>query len=311
MNYQEIINSNKNKTNKAKALFELGYTRRQVADLVLGGNYGFAQNIYVKWVASTAQVMATGCSETSSPFAFLFNRTYGIEIEAFGIQRTVLGAALNAAGINCTVEQYNHTTRATWKLVTDSSINGQNGFELVSPVLSGAEGLAQLKKVCEVLKRLNAKINKSCGLHVHIGCGDLSLTQVKNLIFNYATLEQHIDAAMPESRRSNSYCKSISPIIETKKAAINRASETNVLVSTVCPQRYYKVNLQSLTRQQTIEFRQHSGSIEFDKISNWVLFCSRLVGISEIKRVNSFEEFCDTDLLTYLAARKQKFAGGR
>ena len=41
--------------------------------------------------------------------------------------------------------------------------------------------------------------------------------------------------------------------------------------------RYYKVNLQSLSRYGTIEFRQHNGTIDAEKILNWVSFCTQFV----------------------------------
>lgn len=42
------------KTNKMKQLFELGLTRKQIAEL-LGVNYGFAHNVYVGIIESVAE----------------------------------------------------------------------------------------------------------------------------------------------------------------------------------------------------------------------------------------------------------------
>lgn len=45
MNEQEILSASITKAEKARRLFDLGYSRKQVADLVCGGNYGWAYNI--------------------------------------------------------------------------------------------------------------------------------------------------------------------------------------------------------------------------------------------------------------------------
>ena len=43
-----ILNQSITKTAKIQQLLLLGLTRRQVADLVTNGNYGFVQNVYKK-----------------------------------------------------------------------------------------------------------------------------------------------------------------------------------------------------------------------------------------------------------------------
>ena len=38
-----------------------------------------------------------------------------------------------------------------------------------------------------------------------------------------------------------------------------------------------KVNLEAYSRHRTVEFRQHSGTINFTKIENWVRFLGRMI----------------------------------
>ena len=59
--------------------------------------------------------------------------------------------------------------------MTDSSLNGNDTFELVSPILVGEAGLRELEKVCWVLDLCDVKVNESCGLHVHIDAAGFSM----------------------------------------------------------------------------------------------------------------------------------------
>lgn len=213
-----------------------------------------------------------------------FRSRFGIELEIVHRNQRQLRDAIRSRGIACEIEGYNHSTRCHWKIVSDASVNG--GYELVSPVLKGQSGLDEVKAVCEALSEVGALINKSCGFHAHFGTDDFkeSISVWRNLYINYATLEEDIDAFMPPSRRRNTYCASLKvrgwrekmenarTLVELEKAITKR-------------NRYFKLNSQSYWRHGTVEFRQHSGTIEFDKIRNWLLFCARLVELSKRERL--------------------------
>merc|ERR1719491_1632610 len=107
-----------------------------------------------------------------------------------------------------------------------------------------------------------------------------------------------MDTFMPPSRRSGSdesrFFKSnrtsVSNAVVTDRydngnAATNRQchdllaqdDSINHLVSTMNTDgRYYKLNLTNLAtgRQPTLEFRQHSATMSYDKVSAWVRFCT-------------------------------------
>ena len=85
------------------------------------------------------------------------DRTFGVELEFLfgtgsGAARNMQAVAthLRAAGLNLTsVGTYTHAVGNGWQLVPDGSVYG--GAELVSPILSGADGLAQVRKASEGL----------------------------------------------------------------------------------------------------------------------------------------------------------------
>ena len=213
------------------------------------------------------------------------NRKFGVEIEAYGVSKTTLARELRLAGIDCVVEGYNHTTKNYWKVVSDCSLEGNETFELVSPILNGENGLAQIEKVCSVLTRLGAKVNKSCGLHVHIDARDMDASKLKNVCKMWMKYESCFDSILPASRRENVYCKGIRNKFLTLDAAFEAIDSTNTAggLTTVMNKsgystsRYHKLNLESLGRHGTIEFRQHSGTVDAEKINNWVMLVGGFV----------------------------------
>jgi hypothetical protein len=199
-----------------------------------------------------------------------FNKTFGIELEIAGISQAQALEALNSAGINAKSEYYTHEARGYWKLVDDSSV--RDGFEVVSPILHGQVGLEEALKAAKALDEAGTRVNKTCGFHAYFDANNLSIEEIRTIATRYATFEDEIDAFMPNSRRAdnNTYCKS------TKNIFLHNSSFTNAdnITDMVNAQgsRYFKLNLQSYSRHHTIEFRQHSGTINTAKIENWLCF---------------------------------------
>jgi hypothetical protein len=306
MTTQEILTSNLTKTAKAYRLFDLGFTRRQVADMLMAGNVGFAYNVWKKWNASQTHNI------TSLPFEFTFGRTFGIELEVYGASRDRILSEMRRLGIQVEGETYNHNTRNHWKIVTDASITGGNGNEIVSPVLSGIEGIEQVKKVCLALNRAGAKVNTSCGFH--FGANDLSMENFKNLFVSYIEIEIKMDEIMPQSRRgnNNTYCKSLTSIASSKAAAITKiknATTINQMSTAFSGSRYFKLNIQSFQRHGTVEFRQHSGTTQFSKVKNWILICARLIEYAKQYGVtNNLNHFLNESLQDYMGDRAADLA---
>jgi len=215
------------------------------------------------------------------------NRKFGVEIECNNCPIDTVVPALTAAGISVRYEGYTHNVMSRWKFVTDGSLHGPNSYELVSPPLFGEAGLDEVRKVCKVLVQMGVTVNSSCGLHVHVDANDLQAEDVKSLVFRYMKYEGDIDSFMPRSRRgnSNSYCRSITGVAE----AMQRARETDnvrlLVENTVYQQRFYKLNVAAFLRHGTIEFRQHSGTVNATKVANWIQFCLHFVEASKVRRI--------------------------
>lgn len=214
----------------------------------------------------------------------MMNRTFGVEIECIGITAAVACEAIRALGLPCEVEGYNHNTRNHWKIVTDGSVRdnrGNPGIEVVSPVLRGEAGMIALKRVADALNVAGATANKTCGLHVHVGASDLNIDEIKMIVKRYAEHESVIDSFMPVSRRldNNTYLKGMGYWMNTYASQLAACTNTSAILGRSWD-RYFKVNLAAFVRQNTIEFRQHSGTVSSTKIENWVLFVLNFVEVS-------------------------------
>ena len=315
---REILAQIGTKTSKIRQLITLRVSRTEIARLLTNGNYGQVQNVYTRMRAEGlleniehAMVIPT-TSSTMTPRNF--DKQFGVEFEAFNVPMTTLKNKLTAAGIQCEIAGYTHTTTPHWKIVTDASLRGNHTFELVSPILKGEEGLNELMKVCMVLKQCGAKVNKSCGTHVHINARNFTLEQWKRIYRNYARLEKVIDRFMPESRRGNknNYCKGFLRITNFENM-VDTATNLNALGSIMDNTRYWKINPTSYTRHNTCEFRQHAGTTDYIKIATWIRFLSNLVDYSENhlvseKTLDGLKAFNNIEIVDYLKYRTLELA---
>ena len=233
------------------------------------------------------------------------SRTFGIEIEGFGISLFQARDALANAGLDCQIEGYHHCNRHYWKVTTDASV--PNGFEIVSPVLCGESGLEQAKIALDALRAAGARVDRRCGLHVHLGAEDLSAADIATVVRRYAKFEEQIDGWMAPSRRgdANRFCHSVRSFLQSGSTVSDRLQGGTV--NEVCRAfgtRYMKVNLEAWERHRTIEFRQHGGTVEAEKALPWILFCFGFVEQSrEVARGTNTEALipADTKISTVVA----------
>lgn len=222
----------------------------------------------------------------------MINQTfkYGVEIEFAGATIGDVVTHLRSRGLSVHDEYYNHEVRNHWKVITDGSVTeygvgGQIlGGELVSPILQGEAGAEDLRKVLEALNEVpNITVNRKCGLHVHLSWDGMNISQVKNIVRRYADYEDIIDSLMPHSRRGdmNRYCKTLKHSQVMRFVESYSGTDLMTLGYRV-GDRFMKVNLVCLARHRTVEFRQHGGTLDYNKIINWVNFLMAFVEASKV-----------------------------
>lgn len=233
-----------------------------------------------------------------------FVYTFGVEMECYNIYQDIVYQSFGREGVAHRFESYNHIDgKDYYKFVSDASLSGDHTSECVSPILKGKNGFSSLKKACKALNEAGARVNRSCGLHVHIGLGRLDNASYVRIFKNYQRAEALIDSFMAESRRANNngYCASLQGYDFSRCAT--KSEIENMLRS-----RYYKVNPQSYRKHNTIEFRQHQGTTNYEKISMWISFVAKLVQYSksnELGNVSSLDDipFLNSEERAFFAAR--------
>jgi hypothetical protein len=246
----------------------------------------------------------------------MYDRTFGIEIEAHLPEGKTKGQLADMirrrTGLPARVEGYSHNTAAHWKLTTDGSLDDDydKSVEIVSPILRGDAGLAEARKVAEVVEAFGCWVDVKCGLHVHVGGSDLSVDELRKVAVNFVHSESAFDVIMPPSRR-----KDMNSFIQSNRTAFGGAYENEAINKAIdaygkadtrdkliyavsyctdreyhtdrcsilqwrATARYRKLNMLPLLRLGTIEFRQHGGTVNPDKICNWVELCVAFIEIS-------------------------------
>jgi len=217
-------------------------------------------------------------------------QTFGVEFEFYlprGGSRYALAAALTSAGVQTSVENYNHQNRTGWKIVTDGSLgNYERGCELVSPILSGNDGLELVRKAAAVLIQSGCKVSKRCGFHVHVGARGHGIQFFRNILHMYKKFEPVIDRVLTPSRRSNSYCATVR-FDDRRLEAANTIDDLRN--DPHLRSRFRKLNLDSYWRHGTVEFRQHQGTIEAEKATMWVRIALRMTAAALSKSKEDLE----------------------
>lgn len=239
------------------------------------------------------------------------DQCFGVEVEMTGITREQAAWAL--ADYFGSEPQYqggtygtwivNDPRRQTWKLVSDSSILAErktsSGYEvipdddegrdywveMVTPKLTYDE-LPVLQECVRRVRQAGAKVNSSCGIHVHVDAANHNRQSLKNLIGIMFSKEDILFKALQvNEERAKRWCKKVrEPMLRQARAL--SADETkdlteleriwyegNVEHNHYNPTRYHALNLHSVFYRGTVEFRCFNSTLHAGKVAAYVNLC--------------------------------------
>lgn len=241
----------------------------------------------------------------------LKDQCFGVEVEMTGITREQAARALaNYFGTEPHYKGGAYGTwsvedprRQTWKLVLDSSILAErktsSGYEvipdddegrdywveMVTPKLTYDE-LPVLQECVRRVRQAGAKVNSSCGIHVHVDAANHNRQSLKNLIGIMFSKEDILFKALQvNEERAKRWCKKVrEPMLRQARAL--SADETkdlteleriwyegNVEHNHYNPTRYHALNLHSVFYRGTVEFRCFNSTLHAGKVAAYVNLC--------------------------------------
>ena len=138
-------------------------------------------------------------------------RKFGVEIELGNevpkrkIKRYITKVAYNP--VKCSGWTTSNNNQY-WHLKDDATCgkdgwDGSRGFELASFVASGWIDLLEVERVVDAVQHSGAKVNKNCGVHVHVDVADFSKQDIAVLLANWLKIELRMLHAVPRRRAAS------------------------------------------------------------------------------------------------------------
>lgn len=278
---------------------------------------------------------------------YFTDRPFGVEIEFYGLDYYILPPD------NGIIKPHNIHSRAedgrdfiqllkdyglrlgssmdSWHLEEDASIVHRGGVELISPILSGFNGLLEAYRFFQLLGEVHGlRIDDSCGFHVHHGVEKdrYQCAELRELVKIVHAMEDYVYLLIGEGRISKDTCRpmdlDVRDFIKPRKceeecaekgcrirqlwySSENRYDADSKRSARYDMTRYHGLNLHSYWYRSTIEFRYHAAVLErIDEAMQWIIFTQFLVEMSQghlpiISYWSTGNKWMKTIYKTYLA----------
>ena len=195
----------------------------------------------------------------------------------------------------------------TWKVVSDSSIDEEARgnreattsyrVEVVSPICK-YEDIPTVQEIVRQLRHNGAKVNSSCGIHIHVDASRHSPQTLRNIVNIMASKEDLLYKTLQvASWREMEYCR---------KADLRFLDEVNTKRPKTMEQieklwydgvsgrdthyhhtRYHALNLHSVFSKGTIEFRMFNSTLHAGEVKSYIQLCLAISHQALVQRTAS------------------------
>lgn len=179
-----------------------------------------------------------------------------------------------------------------WKVVSDASIHCRNrrnesasrdySVEFVSPICQ-YEDIETIQEIVRKLRSGGAKVNDSCGIHVHVDASSHTPKTLRNIVNIMASKEDLLYKALQVQVEREHYCQKADTrfLDELNHRKPKSMSEVERLwyngssgrYHHYDDTRYHALNLHSVFSKGTIEFRLFNSTLHAGEIKSYIQLC--------------------------------------
>ena len=165
-----------------------------------------------------------------------------------------------------------------WRLERDPSLRGESGeFVLRTPlpVEDLDKAFTEIKKA---LKSHDTKVRDTyrAGIHVHVNVQELSPKQLITFIATYFMMEEVLLSYCDKSRSGNHFCLRMSDASYALDLISEAVAKSDLSLLNTEDLRYASLNVTSLFKYGSIEFRALESTVDFNKIKRWATVLHQL-----------------------------------
>ena len=228
------------------------------------------------------------------------SQRFGIEIEMTGLTRSTAAQviagyfhkeAIHVGGLHDAYTVRDSENRQ-WRLVGDGSIRAQTrrGYtnntayqvEFVSPICRH-EDIVPLQEMVRALRAAGAKVNDSCGIHVHVDAAPHDEKTLRNLVNIMAAKEDLLYKALQVEVARENYCKKVDvrflddikhlrpkSMEQLEQIWYNGSGSRHYHYDRT---RYHGLNLHSVFSKGTVEFRLFNSTLHAGEVKSYIQLC--------------------------------------
>ena len=236
------------------------------------------------------------------------DQCFGVEVEMTGISRrqtaqalaNYFGTAPYYAGGGYDKWCVKDTEGKVWSIMSDSSIvtemKTESGYirtgdieyrvEMVTPKLTYVE-LPKLQECVRQVRHAGAKVNSSCGIHVHVDAANHNRQSLKNLIgIMYSKEDILFKALQVNESRASRWCQKVrEPMLKQARRLSSDETRDLTQLENIWYEgdngsadhynwtRYYALNLHSVFYRGTVEWRCFNSTLHARKVAAYVNLC--------------------------------------